>query len=161
MNLEYRIGFGYDVHQFADERKLMLGGIEVPFERGLKGHSDADALLHSICDAMLGALALGDIGKHFPDTDPQYKGVDSKVLLSKINQLVDGEGYKLGNLDSTIVLQRPKLRPYIDEMRKTISKILYCNIEQISVKATTSEWMGFVGEEKGIKVISTVMMVRK
>jgi len=161
MNLEYRIGFGYDVHQFADERKLMLGGIEVPFERGLKGHSDADALLHSICDAMLGALALGDIGKHFPDTDPQYKGVDSKVLLSKINQLVDGEGYKLGNLDSTIVLQRPKLRPYIDEMRKTISKILYCNIEQISVKATTSEWMGFVGEEKGIKVISTVMMVKK
>ena len=161
MNLEYRIGFGYDVHQFADERKLMLGGIEIPFERGLKGHSDADALLHSICDAMLGALALGDIGKHFPDTDPQYKGVDSKVLLSKINQLVDGEGYKLGNLDSTIVLQRPKLRPYIDEMRKTISKILYCNIEQISVKATTSEWMGFVGEEKGIKVISTVMMVKK
>ncbi len=161
MNLEKRIGFGYDVHQFADERKLMLGGIEIPFERGLKGHSDADALLHSICDAMLGALALGDIGKHFPDTDPKYKGIDSKILLSKVNKLIENEGYKLGNLDSTIVLQRPKLRPYIDEMRNEIATILYCNIEQISVKATTSEWMGFVGEEKGIKVISTVMMVKK
>jgi 2-C-methyl-D-erythritol 2,4-cyclodiphosphate synthase len=161
MNLENRIGFGYDVHQFADERKLILGGVEIPFERGLKGHSDADALLHSICDAMLGALALGDIGKHFPDTDPKYKGIDSKILLTEVNKLIKNEGYKLGNLDSTIVLQRPKLRPYIDEMRKEIATILYCNIEQISVKATTSEWMGFVGEEKGIKVISTVMMVKK
>lgn len=161
MKLDYRIGFGYDVHQFADDRKLMLGGIEIPFERGLKGHSDADALLHSICDAMLGALALGDIGKHFPDTDMKYKDIDSKILLSEVNKLVESEGYKLGNLDSTIVLQRPKLRSYIDEMRKEIASILYCNIEQISVKATTSEWMGFVGEEKGIKVISTVMMVKK
>ncbi len=161
MNIENRIGFGYDVHQFADDHKLMLGGIEIPFERGLKGHSDADALLHSICDAMLGALALGDIGKHFPDTDPKYKGIDSKILLTEVNKLIESEGYKLGNLDSTIVLQRPKLRPYIDEMRKEIATILYCNIEQISVKATTSEWMGFVGEEKGIKVISTVMMVKK
>jgi 2-C-methyl-D-erythritol 2,4-cyclodiphosphate synthase len=161
MKLEYRIGFGYDVHQFADERKFMLGGVEIPFEKGLKGHSDADALLHSICDAMLGALALGDIGKHFPDTEIKYKGIDSSKLLTEVNKLVESEGYKLGNLDSTIVLQRPKLRPYIDEMRKTISSILYCNIEQISVKATTSEWMGFVGEEKGIKVISTVMMVKK
>jgi len=161
MKLENRIGFGYDVHQFAGDRKLMLGGIEIPFDRGLKGHSDADALLHSICDAMLGALALGDIGKHFPDTDPKYKGIDSKILLSEVNKLIENEGYKLGNLDSTIVLQRPKLRPYIDEMRKEIATILYCDIEQISVKATTSEWMGFVGEEKGIKVISTVIMVRK
>jgi 2-C-methyl-D-erythritol 2,4-cyclodiphosphate synthase len=161
MNLNYRIGFGYDVHQFADERKLMLGGIEIPFERGLKGHSDADALLHSICDAMLGALALGDIGKHFPDTDPKYKGIDSKILLKEVNKLVENEGYTIGNLDSTIVLQRPKLRSYIDEMRKIIASILYCDIEQISVKATTSEWMGFVGEEKGIKVISTVMMVKR
>lgn len=161
MKLDYRIGFGYDVHQFADDRKLMLGGIEIPFERGLKGHSDADALLHSICDAMLGALALGDIGKHFPDIDPKYKGIDSKILLSEVNKLVESEGYKLGNLDSTIVLQRPKLAPHIQEIRKEIASILYCDIEQISVKATTSEWMGFVGEEKGIKVISTVMMVKK
>ncbi len=161
MKLDYRIGFGYDVHQFVENRKLMLGGIEIPFEKGLKGHSDADALLHSICDAMLGALALGDIGKHFPDTDPKYKGIDSKKLLTEVNKLVESEGYKLGNLDSTIVLQRPKLRQYIDEMRRAISTILYCDIEQISVKATTSEWMGFVGEEKGIKVISTVIMVKK
>ena len=161
MKLDYRIGFGYDVHQFADDRKFMLGGIEIPFNKGLKGHSDADALLHSICDAMLGAIALGDIGKHFPDTDDKYNGIDSKKLLLEVNKLVESEGYKIGNLDSTIVLQRPKLRPYIDEMRKVISTILYCDIEQISVKATTSEWMGFVGEEKGIKVISTVMMVKK
>jgi 2-C-methyl-D-erythritol 2,4-cyclodiphosphate synthase len=161
VKLDYRIGFGYDIHQFADDRKFMLGGIEIPFERGLKGHSDADALLHSICDAMLGALALGDIGKHFPDTDAKYKGIDSKILLSEVNKLVESEGYKLGNLDSTIVLQRPKLAPHIQEMRKEIASILYCDIEQISVKATTSEWMGFVGEEKGIKVISTVMMVKK
>jgi len=158
---DYRIGFGYDVHQFADDRKFMLGGIEIPFERGLKGHSDADALLHSICDAMLGALALGDIGKHFPDTDPKYKGIASSILLSEVNKLVESEGYKLGNLDSTIVLQRPKLAPHIESIRKMIASILYCNIEQISVKATTSEWMGFVGEEKGIKVISTVIMVKK
>ncbi len=161
MKNDYRIGFGYDVHQFADERKFMLGGIEIPFERGLKGHSDADALLHSICDAMLGALALGDIGKHFPDTDPKYKGIASSILLSDVNKLVESEGYKLGNLDSTIVLQRPKLAPHIESIRKMIASILYCNIEQISVKATTSEWMGFVGEEKGIKVISTVIMVKK
>lgn len=161
MKLDYRIGFGYDVHQFIEKRKLMLGGIEIPFEKGLQGHSDADALLHSICDAMLGALALGDIGMHFPDTDPKYKGVSSKKLLTEVNKLVESEGYKLGNLDSTIVLQRPKLRSHIDEMRNTISKILYCDTGQISIKATTSEWMGFVGEEKGIKVISTVMMVKK
>jgi len=158
---KFRIGFGYDVHQFAEDRKLILGGIEIPFERGLQGHSDADALLHSICDAMLGALALGDIGQHFPDTDPKYKGVDSKNLLTEVNKLVEHEGYKLGNLDCTIVLQRPKLAPYISDMRKNISSILYCNIEQVSVKATTSEWMGFVGEEKGIKVISTAMLVKE
>ena len=161
MKLDYRIGFGYDVHQFAEDRKLILGGIEIPFERGLKGHSDADALLHSICDAILGSLALGDIGKHFPDTDPKYKGISSSLLLSEVNNLAESEGYKLGNLDSTIVLQRPKLAPYIENIRKMIASILYCDIEQISVKATTSEWMGFVGEEKGIKVISTVIMVKK
>ena len=161
MKTDFKIGFGYDVHQFADDRKLILGGVEIPFERGLKGHSDADALLHSICDAMLGALALGDIGKHFPDTDPKYKGIDSTILLKEVNRLVENEGYKIGNVDSTIVLQRPKLRPYIDEMRKRIASILYCNVDQISVKATTSEWMGFVGEEKGIKVISTVLMVKR
>jgi len=158
---KFRIGFGYDVHQFAEDRKLILGGIEIPFEKGLKGHSDADALLHSICDAMLGALALGDIGQHFPDTDPEYKGIDSQILLTEVNKLVENEGYKLGNLDCTIVLQRPKLSSFIQDIRKNISSILYCDIEQVSVKATTSEWMGFVGEGKGIKVITTVMLIKE
>jgi len=161
LKLDYRIGFGYDVHQFAEDRKLMLGGVEIPFERGLKGHSDADALLHSICDAILGALALGDIGMNFPDTNPKYQGIASSLLLSEVNNLAESEGYKLGNLDSTIVLQRPKLSPYIGSIRKMIASILYCDVEHVSVKATTSEWLGFVGEEKGIKVISTVIMVKK
>jgi len=158
---KFRIGLGYDIHQFVEDRKFILGGVEIPFDKGLKGHSDADALLHSICDAMLGALALGDIGKHFPDTDPNYKDINSKILLTEVNKLIESEGYKLGNLDCTIVLQKPKLAPLISEMRKSISSILYCNIEQVSVKATTSEWMGFVGEGKGIKVISSVMLVEK
>ena len=161
MKQKFRIGLGYDIHQFVEDRKFILGGIEIPFDKGLKGHSDADALLHSICDAMLGALALGDIGKHFPDTDPNYKDINSKILLTEVNKLIESEGYKLGNLDCTIVLQKPKLAPLIPEMRKSISSILYCNIEQVSVKATTSEWMGFVGEGKGIKVISSVMLVEK
>jgi len=158
---KFRIGLGYDIHQFVEDRKFILGGVEIPFDKGLKGHSDADALLHSICDAMLGALALGDIGKHFPDTDPNYKDINSKILLTEVNKLIENEGYKLGNLDCTIVLQKPKLAPLISEMRKSISSILYCNIEQVSVKATTSEWMGFIGEGKGIKVISSVMLVEK
>lgn len=161
MKQKVRIGLGYDVHQFADDRKLILGGVEIPYEKGLKGHSDADALLHSICDAMLGALTLGDIGQHFPDNDPKYKGIDSKVLLSEVNKLVYGEGYKIGNVDSTIVLQKPKLAAFINDMRKNISSILYCDLDQVSVKATTSEWMGFVGEGKGIKVITTVMLTKE
>ena len=161
MKQKFRIGFGYDVHQFAEDRKLILGGIEIPFEKGLKGHSDADALLHSICDAMLGALALGDIGQHFPDTDPEYKGINSQILLTEVNKLVENEGYKIGNIDSTIILQRPKLAYFILDIRKNISSILYCDIERVSVKATTSEWMGFVGEGKGIKVITTVMLIKE
>ena len=161
MKQKFRIGFGYDVHAFVEDRKLILGGIEIPFEKGLKGHSVADALLHSICDAMLGALALGDIGQHFPDTDPEYKGINSQILLTEVNKLVENEGYKLGNLDCTIVLQRPKLAYFILDIRKNISSILYCDIEQVSVKATTSEWIGFVGEEKGIKVITTVMLIKE
>lgn len=161
MKQKFRIGLGYDVHQLVENRKLILGGIEIPFEKGLKGHSDADALLHSICDAMLGALALGDIGQHFPDTDPAYKGIDSKILLTEVNKLVENEGYKIGNIDSTIVLQKPKLASFIHAMRKNISTILYCEIEQVSVKATTSEWMGFVGDGKGIKVITTVMLIKE
>jgi len=157
---KFRIGLGYDVHQFTEDRKLILGGVEIPFDKGLKGHSDADALLHSICDAMLGALALGDIGKHFPDTNSKYKDIDSKILLSEVNKLAYGEGYKIGNVDSTVVLQMPKLAPFITDMRENISSILYCDLDQVSVKATTSEWMGFVGEGR-IKVITTVMLIKE
>ncbi|MBU0560524.1 MAG: 2-C-methyl-D-erythritol 2,4-cyclodiphosphate synthase [Bacteroidetes bacterium] len=161
MNNSVRIGFGYDVHALDYGRKLVLGGIEIPFDKGLVGHSDADALLHSICDAMLGALALGDIGKHFPDTDENYKGIDSKILLAEVYKLVNENGYTIGNCDSAIVIQKPKLAPFINDMRSSISKILDCSIDQISVKATTSERLGFVGQEEGIKVMSTVLLIWK
>ena len=153
-----RIGSGYDVHQLSENRKLILGGVEIPFEKGLLGHSDADVLLHAIADALLGALALGDIGLHFPDSEKAYKDMDSKVLLSKVYELVLDYEYKLVNLDATIVMQRPKLRPYINKMRKNISAILDSAIENISVKATTSERLGFVGKEEGVESFATVLL---
>lgn len=156
----FKIGFGYDVHKLVEGRKLILGGVEIPHEKGLLGHSDADALLHSICDALLGALALGDIGKHFPDTDPKYKNADSKILLSEVYKLIKEHGYKLGNVDSTIVIEKPKMAPHILKMRETISAILECGIEQVSVKATTSEKMGFVGTEEGVKVYAVVLLTK-
>ncbi|MEE9432091.1 MAG: 2-C-methyl-D-erythritol 2,4-cyclodiphosphate synthase [Melioribacteraceae bacterium] len=157
--MNFRTGFGYDVHAFAEDRKLILGGIEIPFERGLKGHSDADVLLHAICDALLGALALADIGKHFPDTDEAYKNIDSKILLSKVNELILNNDYVIGNIDSTVVMEKPKLKDYILEMRKSIATILHVNINQISVKATTSERLGFVGTEEGVKAFATVLLM--
>ncbi len=156
--MNFRTGFGYDVHAFAEDRKLILGGIEIPFEKGLKGHSDADVLLHAICDALLGALALGDIGKHFPDTDEAYKNIDSKILLSKVNELINHNEFIVGNIDSTVVMEKPKLQNYIIEMRKSIASILRVNINQISVKATTSERLGFVGTEEGVKAFATVLL---
>lgn len=156
----FRIGFGYDVHAFEHNRPLILGGVEIPFDRGLKGHSDADALLHAICDALLGAVSLGDIGKHFPDTDPAYKGADSKVLLKKCYELVLDKGYILANLDSTIVIENPKMAPHIKNMKLTISELLLCDTDQVSVKATTSEKMGFVGVEDGVKAIATVLLMK-
>ncbi len=161
MKIPFRTGFGYDVHAFAFNRKLILGGIEVPFDRGLLGHSDADVLLHAISDALLGAAALGDIGKHFPDTDPNYKDADSKILLSKVYQLIEGKGYILGNIDATIVMQRPKLAPFIDKMREIISSILKADVSQVSVKATTSEKLGFVGQEEGVEAFATVLIISK
>ena len=158
MKLPFRIGSGYDVHRLVEGRKLILGGVEIPFEKGLLGHSDADALLHSICDALLGALALGDIGKHFPDTDPKYKDCDSKVFLSEANRLVKEAGYAVGNVDATIVIERPKMAPYINDMRKIIAGLLETDIENISVKATRSEGMGFAGAGEGVKVYSTVLL---
>ncbi len=161
MKNKFRIGNGYDVHQFAEGRKLFLGGIEVPSEKGLLGHSDADVLLHAICDALLGALALGDIGRHFPDNDPAYKNIDSKMLLEKVYELVNNEGYEINNLDAVIIMENPKLSGYIPLMRKKIAKILNCEGEQISIKATTSEKIGFVGREEGAAAFSTILLIQK
>ncbi|MBO6585268.1 MAG: 2-C-methyl-D-erythritol 2,4-cyclodiphosphate synthase [Gracilimonas sp.] len=153
-----RIGYGYDVHRFSEGRKLMLGGVEIPHDKGLLGHSDADVLLHAITDALLGSLALGDIGAHFPDTDPEFKNADSRVLLRKSYELIKKKGYQLGNLDATIIAEQPKLRPYIDDIRKTIAEDLGCSIDDISVKATTSEKMGFAGREEGIIAQAVVLI---
>lgn len=157
--MNFRTGFGYDVHAFADDRKLILGGIEIPYEKGLKGHSDADVLLHAICDALLGALALGDIGQHFPDNDPEYKNIDSKILLRKVYELIESKGYKVNNIDSTIVMERPKLKDYIISIRKSIAELLRIHLDQVSVKATTSEKLGFVGTEDGVKAYATVLVM--
>lgn len=145
-----RIGMGYDVHKLVPNRDLILGGVKIPHELGLLGHSDADVLLHSIMDALLGAAALGDIGKHFPDTDPAYKGVDSVKLLEHVGRLIREAGYSIENIDATIIAQRPKMRPHIDTMRRNIKEALGIELDQINVKATTEEGLGFTGSEEGI-----------
>lgn len=155
-----RIGQGFDVHAFAEDRKLILGGIEIPHTKGLLGHSDADVLLHTIADAALGAIAAGDIGKHFPDTDPEFKDADSAKLLQHVYALVKAEGYELGNLDATVIAQAPKLRPYIDTIRTRIAELLEADIEQINVKATTTEWLGFTGREEGIACQAVILLKR-
>ena len=144
-----RVGHGYDVHRFSEGRRLILGGVEVPFEKGLLGHSDADVLLHAICDALLGAAALGDIGKHFPDSDERYKGIDSRVLLREVCALLKSSGYKIINIDSTIVLQRPKVGEYIGEMVKNIANDCGIDVTAVNVKATTEEKLGFTGSGEG------------
>lgn len=156
-----RIGHGYDVHQLKLDRKLILGGVEIPYEKGLKGHSDADVLLHAITDALLGALALGDIGAHFPDTDPEFKGADSRVLLRKSFQLIQGKGYKIGNIDSTIIAEEPKLRSHINEMRMNIAEDLSADVDQVSVKATTSEQMGFAGKKEGMAAHAVALLIKQ
>ena len=156
--MDIRVGFGYDVHKWSDDRPLVLGGITIPHTIGLYGHSDADVLLHAITDALLGALALGDIGTHFPDTDPVYKGADSALLLAKAYELVGGGGFSLGNIDATIVMERPKLLPFIPAMRERIAVILAVELNQVSIKATTSERMGFIGREEGAAVMATVLI---
>lgn len=160
MNQQIRIGNGFDVHQFAEGRKLFLGGVEIPHTKGLLGHSDADVLLHAICDAMLGALALGDIGKHFPDTDASYKNIDSKVLLSKVNDLITSNGYAVSNLDTTLLLEKPKILPYVEKMRQTIASLLHVEKDQVSVKATTTEKMGYTGREEGAAAYATVLLTK-
>ena len=153
-----RIGFGYDVHRFAENRDLWLGGIKIPHSKGLMGHSDADVLIHAICDALLGAAALGDIGKHFPDTDPRYKGIDSKILLTETARLITNAGYKIMNIDSTIAMQAPKIASYIEQMRITLSNLLQIETGQVSVKATTTEKLGFEGREEGVSAYAVVLL---
>ncbi len=154
-----RIGLGYDVHQLVPDRKLWLGGVEIPHTLGLLGHSDADVLLHAICDALLGAAALGDIGKHFPDNDPKYKNIDSKLLLRHCNELLLENGYRVGNIDSIIVAQKPKVGPYIPQMRECIASILGIEPGQVSVKATTTEHLGFEGREEGISAHAIALLL--
>ena len=153
-----RIGHGYDVHRLVENRKLILGGVEIPFERGLLGHSDADVLLHAISDALLGAVALGDIGKHFPDTDPRYAGADSMLLLKEVVQFVRNEGYQVGNLDATILCQRPKLAGFIAAMRENIAACCEIPVSDVSIKATTEEKLGFTGSGEGIAVHAVALL---
>ncbi len=145
-----RIGHGYDVHRLIEGRKLILGGVEIPFEKGLLGHSDADVLVHAVMDSMLGALALGDIGKHFPDNDSKYEGADSILLLKKVSEIIGENGFCVGNIDSTVICQSPKLAPYIEKMRENIASSAGCEISRVSVKATTEERLGFTGAGEGI-----------
>ncbi|MFA7532943.1 MAG: 2-C-methyl-D-erythritol 2,4-cyclodiphosphate synthase [Tissierellaceae bacterium] len=156
-----RIGFGYDVHQLAENRKLIIGGVHIPYDKGLSGHSDADVLVHAIMDSILGALALGDIGKHFPDTDMKYKDISSIYLLSKVREIMDNSGYEIGNIDATIGAQRPKLSPYIDSMREIIGDTLKTASNNINVKATTTEHLGFVGREEGISAYAVCLLQKK
>lgn len=155
---QFRIGFGYDVHQLIEGRDLLLGGVHIPFEKGLLGHSDADVLLHAITDAILGAVAMGDIGRHFPDTDPRYKDADSRLLLRDAYALAMNEGYELSNVDATIIAQRPKLLPYMQLIRENIAEDLIVDLNQVSVKATTSESIGFLGREEGIAAHAVVLL---
>ncbi|MEI2666342.1 2-C-methyl-D-erythritol 2,4-cyclodiphosphate synthase [Rossellomorea sp. LJF3] len=157
----FRIGQGFDVHQLVEERPLIMGGITIPYEKGLLGHSDADVLLHAVADACLGAIAAGDIGKHFPDTDPEFKDADSAKLLQHVWALVKKEGYELGNIDCTIIAQKPKMAPYIDEMRQSIATLLEADMAEVNVKATTSEKLGFTGRGEGIAAQTTILIKKK
>ena len=156
-----RIGHGYDVHKLVEGRKLILGGVDIPHETGLLGHSDADVVVHAVMDAMLGALALGDIGKHFPDTDPVYSGADSIKLLKRVTEIIAEHGYSVGNIDSTIICQAPKLAPHIDTMRKNIAEAIGCDISQVSVKATTEEKLGFTGAKEGISAHAVCVLCKE
>jgi 2-C-methyl-D-erythritol 2,4-cyclodiphosphate synthase len=156
--MQYRIGSGVDFHKLAGDRELWIGGVKIPHHKGAVGHSDADVLLHAICDALLGAICLGDIGTHFPDTDPAYKNIDSKILLQKTINLVKKEGYVVVNIDTTICLEAPKIKPYTEQMQKAIAVIAGITVKDISIKATTTEQLGFVGREEGLMAYATVLL---
>lgn len=159
--MSFRIGHGYDVHKLVEERDLIIGGVNIPHHLGLLGHSDADVLLHAISDALLGSLALGDIGKHFPDSDEQFKGADSLVLLALVGEMIKNEGYEISNIDATVLAQAPKLAPYVPQMRLNIARALELELNAVSVKATTEEGLGFTGEEKGIAAHAVCLVYKK
>ena len=159
--MKFRVGHGYDVHALGEGLRLVLGGVDVPHTKGCIAHSDGDVLLHAICDALLGAAALGDIGKHFPDTSAEFKGIDSRKLRVRVVELLAQSGYKVGNIDSTIAMQRPKLRPYIDAMREQIAQAVGIDVDCVSVKATTTERLGFEGEEKGVSATVVVLIYKE
>jgi len=158
--MSYRIGSGVDFHQLVEGRDLWIGGVKIPHTKGALGHSDADVLLHAICDAMLGALCLGDIGVHFPDTDATYKNIDSKILLEKSYGLIKNKGYKIINIDTTLCLQEPKIKPFVLQMQQVIASILQLTIDEVSIKATTTEKMGFVGREEGLIAYATILLCK-
>ncbi len=158
--MNIRIGHGFDVHAFAEGRRLIMGGVDIPHERGLLGHSDADVLLHALCDALLGAAGLGDIGKHFPDSDPQYKGIDSRKLLRHVGELLHGRGWRTGNVDATIIAQAPRMAPHIPTMREHIAQDLGVEVAQVNVKATTTEKLGFTGRGEGIAAEAVCLIER-
>ena len=153
-----RVGMGYDVHRLTENRELILGGVKIPYEKGLLGHSDADVLIHAIMDALLGAAALGDIGKHFPDTDPEYKGISSIKLLEHVGRLIEEQLYVIGNIDATIIAQRPKMAPYIEQMRENVARALHLEIGQVNIKATTEEGLGFTGSGEGISAQAVCLL---
>ena len=153
-----RIGQSIDIHQLVEGRKLIIGGVEIPYEKGLLGHSDADVLLHAIIESIIGALGLGDIGKHFPDTDPRYEGISSMILLEETYKMMDDAGYEIGNLDSIILCEQPKMAPHILKMRENVAQVLHCDISQINIKATRGEKMGFIGRGEGIMAQSVVLL---
>lgn len=156
-----KVGIGYDVHKLVKKRKLIIGGVEIPHDKGLLGHSDADVLIHAIMDSILGALGLGDIGKHFPDTDEKYKNISSMVLLEEVWNIMSAKGYKIGNIDSIIVAQSPKMAPYIDTMKENIARVLNVSIDNINIKATTTEELGFEGNKEGMSAHSVCMLLRE
>lgn len=160
MKVDIKIGFGFDVHSFAEGRKLILGGIEIPSDKGLQGHSDADVLLHAISDALLGALALGDIGQHFPNTDPKWKDVKSSVILKHCYQLVKEQGYNLSNIDCMLAMEQPKILPFVESIRKNLAELMQVSLNQISIKATTTEKLGFVGRSEGAVATAIVLLTK-
>jgi len=158
--MNFRIGYGYDVHRLAEGETLWLGGVLIPHSKGTVAHSDGDVLIHALCDALLGAAKMGDIGRHFPDTSADYKNIDSKILLTRTNELIVTKGYQIGNIDVTVAAQQPKLKPFIPEMEETIALILGIDIDDVSIKATTTEELGFEGREEGISVQAVVLLER-